>query len=502
MRSKLALGLIALACAGCSPIGPDYERPVFDLPANWKSLPAANPSLWKIAEPADDKPKGEWWKAFGDPTLDSLEARCLENNFTLQASLARLDQAIAQSDSQSAALYPNVQLGVTAQRFATSPNRPQTNYDSVNAATVQNDFKPVMVMTYEVDWLGKVRRAVEASRDTAGQAAADSDNVRLLLTAQVATAYFLLRQYDEEILVLEGVVKLQDKLLSIFKSRYAEGAAGRTELSQQAALSEATGAQLELIKAQRNAQENLLATLTGTPAPDFRIPPGRLPASLPAFPVSIPSTLLERRPDVAASERAMAAANAPIGVAKAAFFPSLLVAPMFGGYESAVMSTLFAAPSIIWSIGLTAAQTIFDGGRISANLRFAKAGYAGTLANYRQSVLVAMQETQDAMNTLTQLDAARRRQDEAVKNYDKAYGISLIRYREGLDNAQALALIQQNQLQALRIKWQIHGGQFLASVSLVKALGGGWQGLPLPNPTTAPTAEQIDALQTSGRSGS
>ena len=501
MRSKLALGLIALACAGCSPIGPDYERPVFDLPANWKSLPAANPSLWTIAQPADDKPKGDWWKAFGDPTLDSLEARCLENNFTLQASLARLDQAIAQSDSQSASLYPNVQLGMSAQRFAISPNRPQTNYDVANSATVQNDFKPAMVMTSEIDWLGKIRRSVEASRDTAEQAAADSDNVRLLLTAQVASAYFLMRQYDEETRVLEDVVKLQVKLLSIFQSRYTEGA-GRTELSQQAALTEVTAAQLELVRAQRNSQENLLATLTGTPAPDFKIPPGHLPTTLPAFPVSVPSTLLERRPDVASAERAMAAANAQIGVAKAAFFPSLLLAPTFGGYESAMMSTLFAAPSIIWSLGLAAAQTIFDAGRTSANLRFAKAGYAGTVANYRQSVLVAMQETQDAMSTLSQLEAARRRQDEAVKYYDKAYSISMIRYREGLDNAQALALIQQNQLQALRVKWQINGGAFLANVTLVKALGGGWQGIALPDPASPPTAKEIDALPAPNRDGS
>ena len=502
MRSKLVLGLIALACAGCSPIGPDYERPVFDLPANWKSLPAANPSLWTIAQPADDRPKGDWWKAFGDSTLDELEARCLENNFTLKASLARLDQAIAQSEAQSAALYPNVQLGVSAQRFAISPNRPQTNYDVPNVATVQNDIKPALIMSYEIDWLGKIRRSVEASRDTAEQAAADSDNVRLLLTAQVASAFFQMRQYDEEIRVLQEVVGLQEKLLAIFQSRYTEGAAGRTELAQQAALTEATASQLELVRAQRNSQENLLATLTGTPAPEFRIAPGRLPTTMPAFPVSLPSTLLERRPDVASAERAMASANAQIGVAKAAYFPSLLLAPTFGGYESTMMSTLFAAPSIIWSLGLTMAQTIFDAGRTSANVQFAKAGYSGTLANYRQSVLIAMQETQDAMSNLAQLEAARRRQDEAVKNYDKAYSIGMVRYREGLDNAQTLALIQQNQLQALRVKWQINGSQFLASVSLVKALGGGWQGIALPNPTTPPTAAEIEALQIPNLNGS
>ena len=223
---------------------------------------------------------------------------------------------------------------------------------------------------------------------------------------------------------------------------------------------------------------------------------------MPAFPVSLPSTLLERRPDVASAERAMASANAQIGVAKAAYFPSLLLAPTFGGYESTMMSTLFAAPSIIWSLGLTMAQTIFDAGRTSANVQFAKAGYSGTLANYRQSVLIAMQETQDAMSNLAQLEAARRRQDEAVKNYDKAYSIGMVRYREGLDNAQTLALIQQNQLQALRVKWQINGSQFLASVSLVKALGGGWQGIALPNPTTPPTAAEIEALQIPNLNGS
>lgn len=480
MKPCLALCLSALLMVGCSTIGPDYERPIVEFPDDWKTLPGANPALWKLATPADDAPKDPWWKAFGDSTLDKLIETSLKNNNTLSASLARLDQAIAQSEARGAALLPTVSIGATGARTETSANRPGANYSSINQSTTQNNFRPVAVMTYEIDWLGKVRREVEAARSTAEQAAADTQNVKLLLTAQIANAYFLLRQYDEEIRVLSGIVQIQDKLLALIKKRYDMGAAGRTELSQQTALTQSSGAQLEILRSLRNVQENLLATLTGTPASAFSLAPGGLPNRVPAFPVGVPSTLLERRPDVAAAERAMVAANAQIGVAKAAFFPTLILAPAFLGGESSLLNALFNAPSLIWSIGLTATQTVFDSGRISANYRFAQAGYRVTLSNYRQSIMVALQETQDAMSALAQLDRARKMQDEAVQNLNRAYQISAIRYREGLDTAQTLALIQQNQLTAQRIKWQMHGGQFIASVNLVKALGGGWEGLAQP----------------------
>jgi NodT family efflux transporter outer membrane factor (OMF) lipoprotein len=482
MKRSFSLCLIALACAGCAPIGPDYVRPELNVPTDWKTLPGANASLWKIAQPADGQPKDKWWTRFEDKTLSELIERCLENNNTLQASLARLDQAIAQSEARSAALFPTISVSGTGSRTLTSANRPTATYDSVNIQTVQNDFRPVALMTYEIDWLGKVRRDVEASRNTADQAAADTENVRLLLTAQVATSYILLRQYDEEIRVLTMIVGLQEKLLGLIQKRYDLGAAGQTELSQQKALVQSSGAQLEILNNLRNLQENLLATLTATPAASFKLPAGRLPQTLPAFPVSVPSNLLERRPDVAAAERAMAAANAQIGVAKAAFFPSLLVAPGFIGGDSTNISTLLNLPSLLWSIGLTATQTIFDSGRTSANYRFAQAGYAATLANYRQVVLVAIQETQDAMSGIQQFSRARLKQDEAVTNLNRALRVSAVRYREGLDTAQTLALLQQNQLTAERIKWQMHGNQFLANIALVKALGGGWEGFKQPEP--------------------
>ena len=302
MKRSFSLCLLALACVGCSPIGPDYERPALEIPANWKTLPGANPALWKTAEPSDGVPKDRWWTSFNDKTLSQLIERCLENNNTLQASLARLDQAIAQSEARGAAQFPVLSAAGTGSRTLTSANRPTTTYDSVNISTVQNDFRPIALMTYEIDWLGKIRRDVEASRNTAEQAAADTENVRLLLAAQVANSYFLLRQYDEEIRVLTTIVGLQDKLLSLIQKRYDLGAAGQTELSQQKALTQSSGAQLELLNNLRNLQENLLATLTATPAANFKLAAGSLPQTLPAFPVSLPSNLLERRPDVAAAD--------------------------------------------------------------------------------------------------------------------------------------------------------------------------------------------------------
>ena len=492
MKHLLALILIALTCAGCSPIGPDYERPALtDLPENWRTLPGANPSLWKIAEPADELPKAKWWTGFRDKTLNQLIEKCLENNYTLQASLTKLDQAIAQAEARGAALLPTVTTGGVASRSLISANRPLTNYNTANFATIQNNFAPVVTVSYEIDWLGKVRRDVEAARNTAEQAEADSENVRLLLTAQVASSYFLMRQYDEEIRVLTRIVEVQNKLLSLVQKRYDLGSAGRADLEQQRGLTQTSEAQLEVLKSQRNVQEDLLATLTGVPAPSFKIAAGRLPEVLPAFPVNLPSSLLERRPDVAAAERAMAAANAQIGVAKAAFFPTFLMAPTALGLSSNDLSTLTNLPSLLWSIGLSATQTVFDSGRTSANYRFAQAGYAGTVANYRQSILVAMQETQDAMSNLQQYGRARIKQDGAAASWNEALQVSAIRYREGLDNAQALALIEQSQLTAERTKWQMRGNEFLANVALVKALGGDWEGFKQPEPPVMPSDEAI-----------
>ncbi|MGA8147939.1 MAG: efflux transporter outer membrane subunit [Gallionellaceae bacterium] len=469
-RILLVAGLL-LVCAACAPIGPDYIRPkITDMPANWKTEPG-----WQAASPADGIPKKAWWKAFGDNQLDELESNCLKDNPNLKVAVARLDQALAQSNAHAASLSPTVALDANASRSRISANRPLASYGIPNSSTVQNDIQPSLTVSYEFDWLGRIRRDIESARASAEQADADRENVRLVLTAQVASAYFQQRQLDEEIGFVFESIELQEKVLGLIRIRREFGAAAESDVVLQSALVESSKAQLELLKNQRKQTEDALATLTGVPAASFKLGVGSLPAKPPDIPVGLPANLLERRPDIASAERAMAAANAQIGVAKAAFFPSLILSPMLGGYESNSLASLISVPSLVWSVGVQSTQTLFDGGRIRAGVDFAQAGYVAALANYRQAVLVAIQEAQDALGNLHGLESARQKQDEAVRNQNKAYEITLLRYKEGLDSALTLATVQQNQLSALRVQSQIRGSQFISVVSLLKALGGGWQ---------------------------
>jgi NodT family efflux transporter outer membrane factor (OMF) lipoprotein len=462
---------VTILCASCGSVGPDYSRPVLsEIPAGWKME-----TSWQPTIPADAIPKKEWWKIFGDKQLDELENNCLKGNPNLKAAVARLDQALAQSNARGAGATPTVALNAGVSRSLISANRPQGSYNVSNSSTVQNDFKPNVTVSYEVDWLGRVRRDIESARASAQQATADRENVRLVLTAQVASAYFQLRQFDEEISFLSKSITLQEKVLELIRIRRENGAAAERDVLLQSALAESSSAQLELLKNQRKQTEDLLATLTGVPAASFILSSGILPVTPPSVPAGVPATLLERRPDIAAAERAMAAANAQIGVAKAAYFPTLSLTPVLAGFESNNLSNLFSTPSLVWSIGVQASQTLFDGGRNRAGVVFAKAGYAGTLANYRQTVLVAIQEAQDALSTSHGLSVAKQKQDAAVRDQNRVYEITLLRYKEGLDNALTLATIQQNQISALRLQSQIRGGQFLSAVNLLKALGGGWQ---------------------------
>ena len=344
MRRILLLITVPLLCVACGSVGPDYKRPqITDMPAGWKTEPA-----WQAATPADAVPKKEWWKAFGDKQLDELEANCLKDNLSLKIAVARLDQALAQSNAHGAAAVPTVALNADASRSQISANRPLAAYNFPNSSTVQNDFKPNLTVSYEVDWLGRVRRDIESARASAEQAAADRENVRLVLTAQVATSYFQLRQLDEEIGYLSDSVASQEKVLALTRVRREYGVAAESDVALQSALAESSSAQLELLKNQRKQSEDLLATLTGVPASSFNLSAGTLPVMPPAIPLGIPAKLLERRPDIASAERSMAAANAQIGVAKAAYFPSLILMPTFGGYESNGLSNLFSAPSLVW----------------------------------------------------------------------------------------------------------------------------------------------------------
>ncbi|HME41298.1 MAG TPA: efflux transporter outer membrane subunit [Steroidobacteraceae bacterium] len=474
---KLAVAAVAAvvavaAAAGCA-VGPDYHKPTAEVPPAWQ--PEAP---WHEAAPNDRALKGDWWRLFQDETLNGLVDRALAGNQSLRIAAARLDQARAEVTVAASDLYPSVDLTAAAARGRTSANRPLASYLQPNQSTTQNNFVLGPTVSYEVDLFGRVRREVEGARASAQQAEADFENTRLLLTAQLVTDYFALRELDAEIDVVRRSLELQRDALGFIESRHELGFATGLDLAQQQALVEASATQLELLVNQRTQFEHAIATLVGTPAPGFAIPAALATAALPAIPVGVPSDLLQRRPDVASAERSMAAANARIGVARAAYYPNISLGSSFaepnGGWQSNALSTLFAAPSRLWSLGLSAGETLFDAGKIRANVRIANADYAAAVAGYRQTVLVAMEEVENGITGLAALDRAGTQADASVRSAQEAFDIATVRYRGGVDTYLEMITAQQVLLSNQRQAVQVHGQQFATAVYLVKALGGGW----------------------------
>jgi NodT family efflux transporter outer membrane factor (OMF) lipoprotein len=371
-----------------------------------------------------------------------------------------------------------VNLSGTAARGKTSANRPLSAYALPSQSTVQNNFELGPNVNYEADLFGRVRREVEGARASAQQAEADFENARLVLTAQLVTDYFALRELDAEIAVVRHSLQLQRDALGFITSRHDLGFATGLDLAQQQALVDANATQLELLDNQRSQFEHAIATLVGTPAPGFAVPPALSTAVLPPIPVGLPSDLLQRRPDVASAERSMAAANARIGVARAAYYPSILLGSGFGepnaGWQSNALATLFEAPSRLWSLGLSATQTLFDAGKTRANVRIANADYAAAVASYRQTVLTAMEEVEDGITGLASLDRAVTQADASVKSAQDAFDIATARYRGGVDTYLEMITAQQALLSDERQAVQVQGQRFATAVFLVKALGGGW----------------------------
>lgn len=463
--------LLAIA-AGCA-VGPDYHRPATELPPAWQP-----DAPWHEAAPNDGALKGEWWKLFQDDTLNPLVERALAGNQNLRVAAARLDQARDQVSVAASDLYPWVGLSGAADRGKTSANRPLSAYGLANQSTVQNNFVLGPTVTYEADLFGRVRREVEGVRAGAQQAEADFENTRLILIAQVATDYFALRELDAEIAVVRHSLELQRDALGFIASRHDLGFATGLDLAQQQALVDADATQLELLSNQRSQFEHAIATLVGTPAPAFALSAALPTASLPAIPVGLPSDLLQRRPDVASAERSMAAANARIGVARAAYYPGIVLGSSFNepnaGWQSNALATLFDAPSRLWSIGLAASQTLFDAGKTRANVRIANADYAAAVATYRQTVLTAMEEVENGITGLASLDRAVTQADASVKSAQDAFDIATARYKGGVDTYLEMITAQQVLLGNQRQAVQVHGQQFATAVFLVKALGGGW----------------------------
>ncbi|MBR7941543.1 efflux transporter outer membrane subunit [Burkholderia cenocepacia] len=468
----LAAIVTATAVAGCT-VGPDYRRPPVDTPAAWRLDPADQ--YWQPAAPARAPLDPVWWTAFGDAQLDALEADALRNNQNLKAVAARYDQAKATLASVASAQYPAVGLNASGQRFKISADRPQTNYATQSMSTVQNDIQVGAAVSYELDLFGRVRRNVEAAQASTEQSRDDFANARLVLSADLASSYFTLRELDTEIDVVKRSIDLQQKALDYVSARHDLGAVSGLDLLQQRAQLDATRTQAQLLIQQRAQVETAIATLVGTPAPAFSLPPRVVPINAPALPTGMPSDLLQRRPDVASAERAMAAANAQIGVARAAYFPRITLSPDIG-WDATRFAGLFTVPALLWSVGGSLSQPLFEGGKLKAGVDFAQAGYVAAQASYRQTVLTAFQEVQNAVTGLSVLAQAAQQASAAVDDARKLVSLAQDRYAGGLTPFIDVLTAQQQLLTSERQAVQIQGQRAALVVFLAKALGGGWDG--------------------------
>jgi len=462
-----ALALLALILAGCHAVGPDYHVPPAPQAAAWH---AEGP--WRPGDPSDAIPKGEWWTIFRNDQLNGIEKSVLAANQDLMSAAARVHQARALASIAISNFYPQLGAATSFQRFRLSRNRPSLGAP-VTAALTENEWNLSFVLSYEPDLFGRTRRSVEAANASYQAAAADFENVKLVLTAEAAADYFTLCEVDAELHILNDSVASFQKALGLIQNRHDGGIASGLDVAQEQALLDATRTQATLERQLRANYEHALAVLSGAAAPDFRVAEATLQQYLPAIPTGVPSDVLERRPDVAREERLMASANAEIGVAKSAYYPSIpLVAS--AGLESGGVASLFSLPSSLWAVGATIAQTVFSGGRIRAEVDFSKAGYQDATAQYRQTVLVAFQEVEDALSGLGVFATAAKSQDSAVSDSQRALNIAMNRYTGGLVTYLDVVTAQQSLLSNERENAQIRGGELVTSVMLVKALGGGW----------------------------
>ncbi|WP_206957033.1 efflux transporter outer membrane subunit [Trinickia acidisoli] len=462
-----AAAAVAVLCAACT-VGPDYKRPQVPAPQAWRA-----DSYWRLASPSHASLALDWWQAFGDDALDGLEKQALMQNQTLAAASAHYAQAKDTLAYTSAQRLPELDLQGQLDRLKISKDRPATTYSTPNQSTVQNEVLVGPTITYDTDLFGRIRREVEGAKASEEQAADDLANARLVLTTDLATDYYALRELDAEIDVLNQSVKLQDKALDYVKAEHDLGSVSGLDLYQQQAHLDATRVQATLLVNQRAQYEHAIAALVGVPAPQFSIASKVTETTVPPIAIGIPSDVLQRRPDIASAERAMASANAKIGEAKAAFFPSLILNPGIG-WESTAFANLLTAPSLMWTLGSQLSQVVFDGGRRSANVRFASAGYVEAEANYRQAVLNAFQQVQDGVTGLSVLDDASKQAHAAVIDARRLLSLANDRYSGGLVAYLDVIDAQQSLLTSQLTEVQIHGQQMSLSVALVKALGGGW----------------------------
>lgn len=463
--SRFSLSALALAAAlaGCA-VGPRYEQPATALPANWKELQTAEG--WLPAVPADALDRGEWWKLFGDATLDGLAGRVQVSNQNIAAAVANYAQAQALVRGQQAGLFPSVSLDGTGKRTGTLGGNGTSSPSNAFGATLGASWTP--------DVWGRLREAVSSAQANAQASEADLAAARLSAIGDLATNYFSLREADAEIVLLDETIQGYQRAFDITSNRYTAGIAAQTDVLQ--AQTQLVNAKADRVGLQRSraTYEHAIATLLGVAPADFSLPVDKWTPSVPGVPTGVPSTLLQRRPDIAAAERTVASANSQIGIARAAYFPNINLTASVGSNASRVKD-LFSSANSLWSLGFSVAQVVFDAGAIAANVDSAKAGYESSVARYRQTVLTAFQAVEDQLTasaTLAQQEGLRR---EASAAADKTEQQLLNRYRQGLVSYTDVVTAQAAALSARRTLVQLQVNRQTTAIALIQAMGGGWQ---------------------------
>jgi NodT family efflux transporter outer membrane factor (OMF) lipoprotein len=460
---------LLLAVTGCS-VGPNYVRPSAPVETTYKELEG-----WKQAEPRDHLPRGPWWERYGDAKLSELEEQVAAANQDLVQAAARYREAQALVANAKAAWWPTVTIGASTTRARQSA----TLGTSFASGKTTSDYAMPLEATWELDLWGRIRRNVESNEASAQASAADLENTRLSLQSALAVNYFQLRSLDAQGRLFDETIATYEKSLRLTQSRYKWGVASGGDVAVAATQLESTRALATDVALSRAQLEHAIAVLIGVPAGEFSLAAEPLAATPPEIPVGVPSELLERRPDVATFERDAAAANAQIGVAKAAYYPTVSLGAS-GGLESTHAADWFTWPSRFWAVGPSVTETIFDGGARGALTDQARAVYDQQVGAYRQSVLAAFQNVEDQLAALRLLEDETRQQDAAVAAARDATRITYERYKAGTASYLDLAILQTSEFNNERTAADLMGRRMVASVLLIQALGGGWSAEDLP----------------------
>jgi NodT family efflux transporter outer membrane factor (OMF) lipoprotein len=480
VRLPALTGAAAFLLTGCM-VGPKYVKPSAPLAPEYKE---ANPDTykenadWQVAQPADAAQRGEWWKVFGDPELNTLEPQVAANNQDLKAADARFREARALIRFSHASLYPTIGTTPFAGGLRESSNRPYFSASSARGNGV-GDIQLPIDLNYEIDVWGRIRRTVSAAKEETQASAGDRQTVLLSLQAELAVDYFEARSADAQEKLLNDTVKYYEEAFRITTNRFEGGVAPKSDVDQAKTQLEAARVQARDITLQRAQFEHAIAVLLGKPPASFTLTGAPLDARPPVIPPGLPSELLERRPDIAAAERRVAEANDRIGIARAAFYPTISLSGVVG-VESVSFANLFNPASLLWSIGPTLSQTIFDAGRRASVSEQANASYDETVANYRQTTLTAFQQVEDNLIALRVLQQEAESQHQATLAAQSAEQIFNNRYVGGLDTYLQVVTAQTTALTNERNDIDIMRRQMDASVLLIKALGGGWNVTDLP----------------------